>query len=605
MTYMSRFRRIKKILDRRDYLVISLYLLAQVVLGLLDLIGVALIGLLGTLTINGITSQTPGSRIEQILQILHIDGFSFQLQVAVIGSTAGTLLISKTILSYFTARKSLHFLSKKGARISSALVSNFFRLPITEIRKSNQYEVNFALGNGATLLSVGVIGSFILLVSDLILLTVISIGLFAVNPVTAVGTYFYFVLIVFFLYIKMRNIARILGNQDTKLSIMSNSRILGAINSYREIHAAGRTNKMTADISETREQLAMIQSRLTLLPSITKYSLESALVFGSIILCATHFLLGDAKQAFGILALFLAAGSRIAPAALRIQQSAMQIKSSLGSVEPTLKLIEQLGLGTSPKSAVRNMGFLHENFFANFEILNVNYRYESSQIDALTDITLSSTPGSFTAIVGESGSGKTTLVDVLLGLIAPQRGEVLISGMTPSEAIQMWPGAISYVPQEVYLIEGSILENVCLGLDSNQIDASAAMLALRSANLEDWIKENGHSLQTVIGSGGLTLSGGQRQRIGIARALYSRPRLLILDEATSALDAITESEIAETLNNLRREVTLVVIAHRLSTVLRADNVAYMKDGMIVGQGTFEELKGLVPDFDLQAKLMGL
>ena len=605
MTYLSRFQRIKKILDRRDYLVISLYLLAQVVLGLLDLIGVALIGLLGTLTINGITSQTPGSRIGQILQILQIDGFSFQLQVAIIGSTAGTLLISKTILSYFTARKSLHFLSKKGARISSALVSKFFKLPITEIRKSNQYEVNFALGNGATLLSVGVIGSFVLLVSDLILLTIISIGLFAVNPVTAVATYFYFMLIVLFLYLKMRNTARILGNQDTILSIMSNSRILGAINSYREIHAAGRTNKMAADISETREQLAMIQSRLTLLPSITKYSLESALVFGSIILCATHFLLGDAKQAFGILTLFLAAGSRIAPAALRIQQSAMQIKSSLGSVEPTLKLIEQLGLGTSPKSAVENMGFLHENFLANFEIVNVNYRYEGSPIDALTDITLSSTPGSFTAIVGESGSGKTTLVDVLLGLIAPQKGKVSISGMTPSEAIQMWPGAISYVPQEVYLIEGSILENVCLGLDSNQIDVSAAMLALKSANLEDWIKENSHSLQTVIGSGGLTLSGGQRQRIGIARALYSRPRLLILDEATSALDAITESEIAETLNNLRREVTLVVIAHRLSTVLRADNVAYMKDGMIVGQGTFEELKGLVPDFDLQAKLMGL
>jgi hypothetical protein len=359
---MSRFRRIKKILDQRDYLVISLYLLAQVVLGLLDLIGVALIGLLGTLTINGITSQTPGSRIEQILQILQIDGFSFQLQVAVIGSTAGTLLISKTILSYFTARKSLHFLSKKGARISSALVSNFFRLPITEIRKSNQYEVNFALGNGANLLSVGVIGSFILLVSDLILLTVISIGLFAVNPVTAISTYIYFVLIVFFLYIKMRNTARILGNQDTKLSIMSNSRILGAINSYREIHVAGRTNKLTADISETREQLAMIQSRLTLLPSITKYSLESALVFGSIILCATHFLLGDAKQAFGILALFLAAGSRIAPAALRIQQSAIQIKSSLGSVEPTLKLIEQLGLELHRSQQLEIWGFCTKTF---------------------------------------------------------------------------------------------------------------------------------------------------------------------------------------------------------------------------------------------------
>ena len=605
MKYRRQVRRVKSILDYRDYKVISLTLISQVILGIFDLVGVALIGLLGTLTVNGITSQAPGSRVAQVLNILRIGNLTFQEQVAIIGSIAGTLLISKTVLSYLSAKYNLNFLSKKGARISSALVSGFFKLPITEIKKINQFELNFALGNGATLLSMGVIGSTVLLFSDVILLTIISIGLFFVDPVTAISTYLYFVIIVGLLYFKMRHTAKTLGNLDTHLSIQSNSRILGAINSYREIHTSGNMKYITSQIADTRIKLAKTQSTLTLLPSITKYTLESALVFGSVVLCAVHFILSDARHAFGILALFLAAGSRIAPAALRIQQSAMQIKSSLGSVEPTLYLIEKLGLAPSDYTSPVQPNQNYDDFIGKFQICDVNFNYEDSQTSTLRNINIAGEEGSFTAIVGASGSGKTTLVDILLGLIKPDRGTIEISDLDPISAIEKWPGAIAYVPQEVHLMEGTILENVCLGVNPEQIDENHVRELLYSVRLGEWFEEVNSDLHALVGSGGLGLSGGQIQRLGIARALYANPRLLVLDEATSALDSITEAEIASTLENLKHKVTLIVIAHRLSTVINADNVVYMDKGEILGQGTFKDLKELVPNFSQQANLMGL
>jgi ATP-binding cassette subfamily C protein len=592
-------------LEYRDYKVISLTLISQVILGIFDLIGVALIGLLGTLTVNGITSQAPGSRVSQVLDILRIGNLSFQEQVAIIGSIAGTLLISKTVLSYLSAKYNLSYLSKKGARISEALVSEFFKLPITEIKKINQFELNFALGNGATLLSVGVIGSAVLLLSDVILLTIISVGLFFVDPITAISTYLYFVLIVWLLYLKMRHTARTLGNLDTHLNIQSNSRILGAINSYREVHTSGNMNIITGQIADTRFKLAKIQSSLTLLPSITKYTLESALVFGSVLLCAVHFILSDARHAFGILALFLAAGSRIAPAALRIQQSAMQIKSSLGSVEPTINLIEKLGLIPISHINSNQPDQIYENFKGKFNVCDVHFKYSEAHASTLRNINVAGGEGSFTAIVGASGSGKTTFVDILLGLIKPDQGTVEISDLDPISAIQKWPGAIAYVPQEVHLIEGTILENVCFGVDPSQIDENHVRDLLHSVRLGEWLEGANSDLNTLVGSGGLGLSGGQIQRLGIARALYASPRLLVLDEATSALDSITEAEIASTLENLKHKVTLIVIAHRLSTVINADNVVYMDKGEILGQGTFNQLKALVPNFSQQANLMGL
>jgi ABC-type multidrug transport system fused ATPase/permease subunit len=211
--------------------------------------------------------------------------------------------------------------------------------------------------------------------------------------------------------------------------------------------------------------------------------------------------------------------------------------------------------------------------------------------------------GEHAVIVGSSGAGKTTLVDVILGVIDTQYGSVAISNMKPLQAILTWPGAIAYVPQDVVVIEGSVKANIALGLEAETIPDELFWRALEFSQLKQFVQAQADGLNTHIGVGGIRLSGGQRQRMGIARARLSEPKVVVLDEATSALDNTTELEVSNSLGDLNGEVTLIIVAHRLSTVRKADRVLYFDKGKIIAEGTFEEVRKLVPDFDKHANLM--
>jgi ABC-type multidrug transport system fused ATPase/permease subunit len=177
--------------------------------------------------------------------------------------------------------------------------------------------------------------------------------------------------------------------------------------------------------------------------------------------------------------------------------------------------------------------------------------------------------------------------------------------LPPLEAIRKWPGAIGYVPQDVMISNGSIRENVCLGYESNLIDDALIWDALNTAQLTEFVQSLPKGLDTQVGDRGTNLSGGQRQRLGIARAMFTKPKLLVLDEATSALDGTTEASISDAITNLKGEVTIVIIAHRLSTVIESDLIHYMDNGQIKKSGSFVELRNSIPEFDEQAQLMGL
>jgi ABC-type multidrug transport system fused ATPase/permease subunit len=197
------------------------------------------------------------------------------------------------------------------------------------------------------------------------------------------------------------------------------------------------------------------------------------------------------------------------------------------------------------------------------------------------------------------------MVDIILGALEAEKGDASIAGMSPRAAYSKWPGAVSYVPQDSPVINGTIRENLGLGYPVDEIIDQYCWESLKTARLEDFVRSLPQLLDTHVGDRGTRLSGGQRQRLGIARALITRPKLLILDEATSSLDGVTESEISDALRGLRGEITLIVIAHRLSTVVGADKIYFMEDGVVKGVGTFEELKANYPEFLIQAELMGL
>jgi ABC-type multidrug transport system fused ATPase/permease subunit len=296
---------------------------------------------------------------------------------------------------------------------------------------------------------------------------------------------------------------------------------------------------------------------------------------------------------------------RIAPAMLRIQQSAIQIRMDTAKAESTFRLIQALDSVPEPAETELHSRKAGHMFGAVVELSDVSFSYPNSDVPAVRNVNLSLGAGKTLAIVGPSGSGKSTLADLILGVLEPEDGKVTISGIPPQSAIKNWPGSIGYVPQDVYIVSGSILQNVALGFSIEEVDENAVWKSLALAKLDQLVRSHPDGIHMQVGERGVGLSGGQRQRLGIERALYTGPQLLVLDEATSALDGQTEIALSNSINELKGGVTVILIAHRLSTVRDADQVLYLKNGSGVACGSFEQVRAAVPDFDIQAKLLGL
>jgi len=254
---------------------------------------------------------------------------------------------------------------------------------------------------------------------------------------------------------------------------------------------------------------------------------------------------------------------------------------------------------------ISNFKTNHDFFEANIEIEKVGFKYDDNLHQTLKMIDMEVNNGQIVAIVGKSGVGKTTLVDLILGVLRPTSGEIRIGGLTPLETINNFPGAIAYVPQDVQISNGTIRSNICLGFEISEIKEELIWSALENAQLSDFVSSLPAKLDSKIGDRGSKLSGGQRQRLGIARALITNPKLLVLDEATSALDGETELNISEAISKLRGQVTVILIAHRLSSIRECDQIFYLEDGEIKAKGNFDEIRKLIPDFNKQAELMGL
>jgi ABC-type multidrug transport system fused ATPase/permease subunit len=594
-----------RILGRRDKVVISVISAIQMVLGLLDLLGVALIGALGALAVNGVQSRPPGNRVNTVLRFLRIEDFTFQQQALVFGVVAAVVLVLKTILSIYFTRKIMFYMSRKGAEISGQLVRKLLSTNLFIVQGQSTQKAIYAMNGGVTALTMGFIATAIGMLADTSLLILLTIGLFVIDPLIALSTIIIFALIGILLYALQQLRAKELGLAYSKLDISVNQRTIEAISTYRELLVRGIRDDYALRIGELQLSRARNQAEITFMPQISKYVMEISIVIAALGICWIQFFLTDATRAVATLAVFLAAGSRIAPAVLRLQQGAISIRGNLSASKPTLKMIEILETYNSNSATTQEDASSIQNFNPKVEISNLTVIYPGSEEPAIQGCTLEISAGQIVAIVGPSGAGKTSLVDALLGVLPISVGHVRISGKTPLNAISSWPGSISYVPQEVSLSNSTIDENIRLGAQVENPDSNM-MYALDKSQLTSFISTLPHGIQTQIGERGSKLSGGQRQRIGIARAYYTKPKLLILDESTSALDSETESLISNSILELRKEEsTVIMIAHRLSTVRMADLVVYMSNGRIIASGNMEEVRKKVPDFDRQASLMGI
>ncbi len=601
----STIGRSARVLSRSDQRKILIVAVLQICMGVLDLVGVLAIGLLGALAVTGLESHKPGSRVNSALNLLHISRASFQTQVAVLGASAVILLVGRTLLSIFFTRRILFFLSRRGAGISANLISRLLSQSLLTVQSRTTQETLYSVTRGVEYITLQVLAVAVVLASDISLLLIMGIGLLIVDPITAVGTFLVFGAIGFSLYRLMHVRAGNLGVKSSELNIRSNEKIVEVFSSYRESVVRNRRDYYAREIGKLRFDLADTSAEISFMPYISKYVIETSVILGALLIGLAQFIFQDATHAVATLAIFLAAGTRIAPAVLRVQQGSIQIRGSLGMASPTLDLIEALGNSPLVENVDDTVDVFHEGFVSEIQVENATLTYPNKLTPAISDISMNIPSGASVAFVGPSGAGKTTIIDVLLGVLNPDQGRVLISGLPPLAAVAKWPGAVSYVPQDVVIAAGTIRENVALGYPPEVATDDLVLSALKVAHLDRFVRDLPQGVDTEVGERGAKISGGQRQRLGIARAMFTRPHLLVLDEATSSLDGETEASISEAIHALRGSTTVVMIAHRLSTVRNADIVVYLSEGKVMATGTFDEVRKAVPDFDRQAKLMGL
>jgi len=596
-----------------------LYLAAaiQISLGLLDLIGIALIGLVAAVAVSGIGVTGIPSWAEQFLDAVGLGSLTISQLTVILALSAVVILVLKTGLSALLYRKITRFLANRQAEVSASLARRFLRRPLAEVQRWTTSEAIYALGSGVAAATVALLGATITVAAEAFLFAIVGITLFIYDPTLTIIAGLLFASITLFLH-------RVLGRWTARnaeilkgTSIDTLTAVTEALSTYREATVLNRRELYVMKYERLVGKQAVAGASNTFLVEIPKYSLEVALYLGILVLGVYQFLTKDWGAAATTVALFLAAGSRVIPSLLRLQGAGITIRNASVSAQPTFFMSDFLATsdgasGNDPQNVYLSPAKIQEHIesgYVDFEarvvVRDTSLCYEGATDFALKDVSFIAPAGSSLALVGPTGAGKSTLADVILGVLEPMSGEVRISGVTPRVAIDQWPGAIAYVPQAVALVLGSVRDNVALGLPRETVSDDFVWDALRRAHLADFLSESREGLDTKIGERGFRLSGGQRQRLGIARALYTRPRLLVLDEATSALDSETELAIIQTLEELEGEVTTITVAHRLATVRKADQVLYLDHGRISARGTFEEVRSQVHDFDRQASLLGL
>jgi len=583
----------------------------------LDLLGVLLVGLVTALSLSAMSSVAQPAIVQTALETFGLEQSDPTTVALSLAAIAGFLLITKSALNMFLAKRILRFLANRQAIVSGRLAAGLLSRPLLQVQQRSSQETVYTLTSGVSAATIIVLGQVSIALSELTLLIVLAAGMLVISPVVTVFAIIFFMIIGFTLQRVLAARAGRIGEQAAHLEVQSVSTVQEALRTYREAVVSQRRGLYVQRFQNLRWAGAVNLTDMQFQGLIPKYVLEIALVCGAGFLAASQLLTQDLSAAVAIIAVFLAAGSRIVPSILRLQGAGIMIRSAAGQAAPTYELAHELDAAQLASASAESFGSIdpaiireklqrgHEGFDASIVISQVDLCYPDASAPALAGVSLTLRAGQSLALVGPTGAGKSTLADVILGVLIPDSGEALICGLSPAESLANWPGAVAYVPQDVAMANGTVRENVALGLPSEIIDDEWVWDALNRAHLGDFLRDSREGINTVIGENGMKLSGGQRQRLGIARALYTRPKLLVLDEATSALDAETEQAISQTLQELEGSVTTVTIAHRLATIRHCDLVVYLEGGRTVAQGTFDEVRAATPQFERQAQLLGL
>jgi ABC-type multidrug transport system fused ATPase/permease subunit len=569
--------------------------LSGLAIALLDIFGIILVGL-----ISFDSSKGSNAQIEKLKNLFNLDLGNINFMVLAVS----LFFLVKSLASVFMIRSTNRFLTTIAVKNSSELATSIFSRNISNIQQHSSQQYAYSLGIGMNSIFLEILGGFLIIFVEIFLLAVLLLVLALFNLAITLIVIAYFGLVVFLMQVTLSKISLRSGKMRVRSEVASTQIIQESIFSFRELYVSGAINSALEKYKLVRKDAGHAYADSQWVGILPKYTLETFLLFGAAMIYSSTKLLSDNSNPSLFIPLYLIAGLRMLPSMLRIQAALGNVKGGTGNSIHTFELLSDSRLSFE-KSYVQGLsGDVSDQFVPSVVLKSVSFIYPSTNQNAISDINLTIANGSHLALVGPSGAGKSTLVDLILGVHKSDTGLITISGIEPRDAIYRWPNEIRYVPQTVGLFDCSVAENIALRKLRSEEEELLVIRALEFANLQEIIvRSNG--IHSNIGERGLRLSGGQRQRLGIARAMFSNPKLLILDEATSALDADTEETITQLIKGLHGETTVITIAHRLSTIRLADQIAYMDGGRILATGTFDQLRKNLPEFDRQSRLMGL
>ncbi|MBB5511470.1 ABC-type multidrug transport system fused ATPase/permease subunit [Neomicrococcus aestuarii] len=513
------------------------------------------------------------------------------LLIIVSGLVAGSFVTKAVLQLSFKWWLSGHT-SRLEAEASTELFRRYVDADYSDHRERNMSEIHRNIGQSIGQAFNGVLLGLISLLTDGLTIILILIVLCIVSPWTTLGVILIFGSVMLGMQTLLRKRQQRVGEEIAEHQVAAWNAVLPGINGFRE----SRVTKTSAEFVErffgARSGQAQAGRRMSILSEFPRYVLEIVFVVGVGSLSVLLFTTQDQGQALSILGVFVAAATRLLPTLNRFAGTVGSVRMSNAGLQIVVAELDKLDSSKQVDLSSETPLEKHQDIQVN----DVWYRFEDSEEFVVSGVSLTIRAGSTVAFVGSSGAGKSTLLDILLGLFHPTKGEVLYGKVNIHDSLGPWYGTVAIVSQDIFILDDTLAANVAYGTPTGQIDMARVREVVSLAQLDEAVSQLPEGLETRLGERGVRLSGGQRQRVGIARALYRDPDVLILDEATSALDNITEYQISETMKSLSGERTIIIVAHRLSTVKNADEIFFMKNGRIAGSGKFEDLQKSNSDF---------
>lgn len=577
---------------RRDRIFLGLNAVVQFVLALMDLIGIAAILPLVQVVMGAPLDEGTLGAVHRFLGAPGERDF-----VLVLSGIMVAAFVFKALLGMVLMWWSASHILRMQTRTARNLLDSFMAESYLRHRQRNTGELMRAVGSAVTDAHSKVLGGFVNLFSAVMSILLIIALLCAVAPIQTLVAVCYFGFVVFVIQRSLGPANRRAGEEAQHTSWVSSHALVDAMQGFREAVLHNAQDYFVNRFDDANKRTARASMRANFYAGMPKYLLEVVTMVGLTVFISLTILTGSAQSTMPTLSVFVAGAVKILPLMVAVTTTIGLIRVGREGLRITVETLRETEITRSVTVGQANTpdGNVYSTSAA-IEISDVSFRYPDSGSNVLTDINLSIPPGSSLALCGLSGSGKTTLVDIILGLLPPSIGSVTYADIPTTRAGNGWYDVVAYVPQDVYISDGTLAENVAFGVAPEEHDRARIHSCLSRAALEDVVSALPEGIDTLVGERGNRLSGGQRQRLGIARALYRQPQVLVLDEATSALDNDTEARITQALTRIHGEITTIIVAHRLSTVRHVDALAFLKDGRVQCVGEFDDVRRRSPDF---------